>query len=174
MKNLLSLGTLAFLAITLNSCCFGTLNNALTHGKCNVSLMRVPKDIEVTSGGKRLDVTKEMFAVSSSIGGSTTTTYYTSAVSLPAKKKATIELYSPSMNKRATVELKPKANKNLVFLDILFGAGSGLLIDIPTGNLKMLTPRLLDVQSALEGKPRNKWLSHGKLKRMGKRSAKKE
>ncbi len=141
------------------------------HGKCNVSMMRSPQDLEVFSSGKKLEMSQEVFAASSSIGGSTTTTYYTAAVKLPAKHNATIELYSPSLNKRATVELKTKSNRNIIFLDILFGAGSGLLIDIPTGNLKMLTPRLLDVQSALEGKPRSKWLSHAKLKRMAKKKA---
>ncbi|MCW3121316.1 MAG: hypothetical protein JWQ38_808 [Flavipsychrobacter sp.] len=172
MKNLLLVFT-AFTAIsTLNSCCFGTLNNALTHGKSTVSMMRAPKDLEVSSNGTKLDITSEVFAASSNIGGSVTTTYYTSAVKLPAKHKTTIELYSPSMNKRATVELKPRSNRNIIWLDIIFGAGSGLLIDIPTGNLKMLTPRLLDTQSALEGKPRSKWLSHAKLKRMAKRKAK--
>ncbi|MCF8450184.1 MAG: hypothetical protein K9G49_09975 [Taibaiella sp.] len=172
MNKSLSLLTVATAAIMLNGCCFGTLNNAITHGKSKVSLMRSPQDLEVSSGGNKLPKTMEAFASSSNIGATATTTYYTSAISLPAKQKATIELYSPSMNKRATVELVPKASRNLIWLDIIFGAGSGLLIDMPTGNLKMLTPRLLDVQSALEGKPRSKWLSHGKLKRMAKRSAK--
>lgn len=172
MKKLTTIASLGLLTILLNSCCFGTLNSALTHGKSYVSLMQAPKDLEVSCQGKKLEITSEVFAASSNIGSSVTTTYYTSTVKLPAKHKTTIELYSPSQNKRATVELKPKASKNLIFLDIIFGAGSGLLIDIPTGNLKMLQPRLLDVNSALEGKPRNQWLSHGKLKRMGKRQAK--
>jgi hypothetical protein len=172
MKNLLIVLIALVSAMTLNGCCFGTLNNALTHGKSTVSLMRAPKDLEVSVDGKALDISEEAFASSSNIGATVTTTYYTSAVKLPAKHKVSIGLYSPSMNKRATVELKPRASRNIIWLDILLGAGSGLLIDIPTGNLKMLTPRLLDVQSALEGKPRNKWLSHGKLKRIAKRKAK--
>ncbi len=172
MKKLTTIASLGLLTILLNSCCFGTLNNAVAHGKSTVSLMQGPKDLEVSCEGKKLKITSEVFAASSNIGGSVTTTYYTSAVKLPAKHKTSIELYSPSQNKRATVELKPRASRNIIWLDLLLGFGSGLIIDIPTGNLKMLTPRLLDVQSALDGKPRNQWLSHGKLKRMGKRKAK--
>lgn len=159
-------------AVTSLTGCFGTISNALSHGKSTVSLMRAPQDLQVSVNGKELEKTKEMFASSSSIGGSSYTDYYTSAIKLPSKKKVTIDLYSPSMKKRASVELKPRASKNIIAADIIFTAGASLLVDIPTGNLKILTPRLLDVQSALEGKPRNKWLSHGKLKRMAKRSAK--
>jgi hypothetical protein len=172
MKKSLTIVTAFFAAIALNGCCFGTLNSAFTHGKSTVSLMRAPKDIEVSNNGTKLDITSEIFAASSNIGGSVTTTYYTSAIKLPSKHKAKIELYSPSMNKRATIELKPRASRGIIWIDILLGFGTGLFIDIPTGNLKMLTPRLLDVESALEGKPRNQWLSHSKLKRMAKHKAK--
>jgi hypothetical protein len=172
MKKLITIVSLCYTATLLTGCCFGTLNNALSHGKSTVSLMRAPKDLEVTYNGKKVPVTSEVFAASSNIGGTVTTTYYTSAVKLPCKKKASIEIYSPSSNKRATVELKPRSSKNIIALDLLLGFGSGLIIDIPTGNLKMLTPHLLDVQSALEGKPRDQWLSYGQLKRMGKRQAK--
>jgi hypothetical protein len=171
MKKFLTIAGLSYASIALTGC-FGTLNNALMHGKSAVSLLRSPEDIEVTANGTKQDITSEVFAASSNIGATVTTTYFTSAVRLPAKHKMTIELYSPSLNKRATVELKPRARRNLIWLDIIFGAGSGLLVDIPTGNLKMLTPRLLDVESALAGKPRSQWLSQGKLKRMAKRTAK--
>ena len=172
MKKLLVISIAIFTVMALNGCCFGTLNNALTHGKSNVSLMRAPKDIQVTHNGNKLDITSEVFAVSSRVGSNVTTSYYTSAVKLPCKHRQTIELYSPSTNKRATVELKPRASRNIIWLDILLGAGSGLLIDIPTGNLKILTPHLLDVESALDGKPRKEWMSQGKLKRMAKRHIK--
>jgi hypothetical protein len=172
MKKLFVIAGLFYAAIALNGCCFGTLNNALMHGKSTVSLMRAPQDIEVTANGEKQDISSELFASSANIGATVTTTYYTSGVRLPAKHKTTIELYSPSTGKRATVVLKPRSNRNLIWLDIIFGAGSGLLIDIPTGNLRMLTPHLLDVESALAGKPRNQWVSQGKLKRTGKRKAK--
>ena len=172
MRKLLTIVVAFSTAIGLNGCCWGTLNSAVTHGKSTVSLMRSPKDIQATCNGKKLDITSEVFAASSNIGGTVTTTYYTSAVKLPTKHRATIELYSPSLNKKASVDLRPRASKNIIWLDILLGFGSGLFIDIPTGNLKMLTPRLLDVESALEGKPRNQWLSQGKLKRTAKRKAK--
>jgi hypothetical protein len=171
MKKLFSV-TAACYSILLFSGC-GTFNSALTHGKSTVSLMRAPKDIVVKVNGVKQDITKEMFAATTSIGGTRTTTYYASAIKLPSKRKVSIELYSPSMNKQATVKLRPKASKNIIWADILLTACVGLWIDIPTGNLKFLTPRLIDVESALEGKDRKDWLSQGKLKRMGKRSAKK-
>ena len=166
MKKLLT-GIIGLFTVVGLSGCFGTLLSAVTHGKSTVSLMGAPKDIQVTDKqGNKLPVTSEIFT-----GSANGSSYYTSAVKLRAKQRTSIELYSPSMNKRATVDLKPRASKNIVWLDILLGFGSGLIVDIPTGNLKMLTPRLIDVQSALEGKPRKQWLSQGKLKRMAKRRA---
>ena len=171
MKKVITTFTTACLATAIFSSC-GTLNSAFTHGKSTVSMMQAPKDLEVSANGKKLELTKEVFAASSNFGGTVVTSYYTSAVKLPAKHRTTIELYSASMNKRATVDLRPRASKNIIWADILLTGSIGLWIDIPTGNLKMLTPRLIDVASALDGKPRNQWLSQGKLKRMAKRKAK--
>jgi hypothetical protein len=171
MKKLLTIGTACFITITFSGC-FGLISKALTHGKSTVSLMQAPEDLQVKCNGVEIPITSEMFATSSNIGATVTTDYYTSAIKLPSKRATTIELYSPSQNKRATVELKPKSSRNIIWADIIFTAGASLLIDIPTGSLKMLTPRLLDVESALAGKPRSQWLSHHKLKKMGKRRAK--
>lgn len=169
MKNLLLVAAAACFITTLNSC--GTIANISKKGKTEVFMIGGPEDLQVSSGGKRLEIESEVFAASSSIGGDATTTYYTAAVNLPRKKKASLELYSPSMNKRATVALKPKVWGKIVFLDVVFG-GIGLFVDIPTGNIRTLKPRMVDVQAALAGKPRSQWKSQGKMKRMTKRKIK--
>jgi hypothetical protein len=175
MKKLMTIGAACYMLTMFSSC--GTFNSLFTHGKSSVFLMQSPADVEVACNGVKLDKSKEVFAAKSrtSHGGvyntTTTTSYYATAFKLPSKKKATIELYSPSANKRATVELKPHANRNIIWADILLTGSIGLFIDIPTGNLKFLSPRLIDVESALAGKPRKEWLSQGKMKRMAKRGA---
>jgi hypothetical protein len=165
MKKLLSV-SLALCCSVLLSSCWGTFINVLSHGKSTVTLLQTPSDIEVRSNGKKLDINKEVFT------GGTNVSYYASAVKLPSKHRTTIELYSPSLNKKATVNLRPRASRNIIWLDILTTFGTSLIVDGPTGNLKMLTPRLIDVESALAGKPQNEWKSQGKLKRMAKRQAK--
>ncbi len=178
MKKLLTVVCGCIGLFSLNSC--GVLSSALTHGKSTVFMMRAPKDIEVTSGGKKLELTRDVFAAKSRTSSNgiynttTTTSYYATGVKLPSKKKATIEIYSPSENKRATVDLKPRANRNIIWADLLLSGGAGLIPDIATGCIKFLTPRLVDVESALAGKPRKEWLSQGKLKRMAKRGADKQ
>ena len=175
MKKLLSIAIAFFALISFSSC--GTLNSAFTHGKSSVFLMRAPGDVEVTCNGKKLDQSQEVFASKSRSHSNgvykttTTTNYYQTAFKLNHKHKAVVELYSPSTGKRATVELKPRANRNIIWADILLTGSFGLWIDWPTGNLKALTPRLIDVESALAGKPRKEWLSQGKMKRMAKRGA---
>ena len=175
MKKLITVTIACFAIMSFSSC--GTLNNALLHGKSSVFMMRAPQDLEIKCNGVILDKTRDVFASksrshSNGIYKSTTTTnYYQTAIKLNHKKKATIDLYSPSLNKHATVELRPRANRNIIWADILLTSAIGLWIDIPTGNLKTLTPRLIDVESALAGKPRKEWLSQGKLKRMAKRGA---
>lgn len=168
MKKILAVATGLSALVLMNSC--GTIGYAVTKGNSTVSLMRAPKDLEVSANGKKLEITSEVFAVTSSIGGTSTTSYYTSALLLPHKKKVTLELYSPSDGKRSTVMMKPRVSRNILLADILLTANIGTIIDIATGNLKQLTPRLVDVRSSLDGK---KWLSHGKLKRMAKRNIKK-
>lgn len=170
MKKLVSLS--ALLSLFLFSSC-GTIITAIKHGKSEVFMIEAPNDLQVTANGEKLDLSSEVFAASGRIGSDVTTTYYTGAVKLPHNKKATLELYSPSKNKRATVELKPRTYGIYVFLDILFTAGGGLIVDYPTGGIKILKPRLVDVHHALEGKTRKQWRSQGKLKRMTKRKIKK-
>lgn len=178
MKKLLTLALVCGSLLSLSSC--GVIVNAMKHGQSSVFMMRAPQDLEISSKGVKLDKTRDVFAAKSreSSNGiyktTTTTNYYATAVKLNHKKKATVDLYSPSLNKRASVDLKPRANRGLIWLDILFTGGAGLLIDIPTGGLKHLTPRLIDVESALAGKPRKEWLSQGKLKRMAKKGADKQ
>ena len=165
MKKLLAV-SLALCSSILLSSCWGTFVNVLSHGKSTVSLMQAPKDLQVRSNGVKLPIVSEVFA------GSSKASYYTSAVKLPAKHRVSIELYAPSQDKKAIVNLRPRASRNIIWLDILTTFGISLMVDGPTGNLKMLTPRLIDVESALAGKPQNEWKSQGKLKRMAKRKAK--
>ena len=175
MKKLLVIVAGFYTLFTFSSC--GVLSNALTHGKSSVFMMRAPKDLEVSSNGQKLELVRDVFAAKSRSHDNgiykttTTTSYYATAVKLPHNRKAKIELYSPSLNQRATVDLRPRANRNIIWADILLTWTMGLWIDIPTGGLKFLTPRLVDVESALAGKPRKQWLSQGKLKRMTKRGA---
>lgn len=166
MKKLLFAAALAVLGTTGMSSC-GTIAGALTSNKRPVFMMEAPRDLQVTHEGKKVNITSDAFASSS--GGSVTTTWYTSSVRLPYKKTTTIELYSPSQNKKATVELKSKGSGGIIFLDLMFTGGVGVVIDVLTKNHKVLKPKYVDVQRALDGKPRNEWRSQGKLKRITKR-----
>jgi hypothetical protein len=166
IRNLTAIAAACYSLMLFNSC--GTISNGMSHGKSPVFMIAAPKDLEVTSAGKKLDIESEVFAASSNIGGTVTTTYYTAAVKLPHNRKASLDLYSPSMNKKATVAVRPKVSGTLIFLDIIF-FGVGLPIDIITGNLTVLKPRLVDAENLLNGKPSR---SQGKLKRMTKRKIK--
>lgn len=170
MKNLLFVAAAICFMTVLNSC--GTIKNASKKGKTEVFLINGPKDLRVSSNGQSLSIESEVFAASGHTDGSTTA-FYTSAVNLPSKKKAVLELYSPSSGKKASVTVRPRLWGKMVVVDMLLTAGIGLLVDIPTGNIRTLKPRLIDVENALAGKPRSKWKSQGKLKRMTKRKIKK-
>jgi hypothetical protein len=166
MKQLLTIAALSGSLASLNSC--GTISYAMKKGKAPVFMIDGPSDLQVTSGGKPVEMSSEVFAASSNIGGTVTTSYYTKAAMMPHKRKATLDLYSPSMNKHASITVKPKVSGKLIFLDIILG-GVGLPIDLATGNATVLKKRLVDVKSTLEGSPSR---SQGKLKRMTKRKIK--
>jgi|GEM_PF-4193639 len=168
-NNTLLLVAALWLMWSFSSC--GTILNASKKGKTEVFLIDAPSDLQVSSGGERLSIGSDVFAASGRTNGSVA--YYTSSVKLPRKKRASLELYSPGSGKRATVELKPKVWGKIVVVDALLTGGFGWLIDIPTGNILTLKPRLIDVPAAMAGKPRSKWRSQGKLKRVTKRHIKK-
>ena len=178
MKKLMTIVCGCFGLMSLNSC--GVLNTAFTHGKSTVFMMRSPGDIEVTCEGKKLDKVRDVFAAKSRTHSNgvynttTTTSYYATGVKMASKKRATIEIYSPSLNKKATVEVKPKGSKAIIFCDVLFTFGIGLIPDLLTGDYKYASPQLVDVESALAGKPRKEWYSQGKMRRMAKRGADKK
>lgn len=166
-KNLLTVVTALCAMVLMNSC--GTIIYSINKGNATVSLLQAPKDLQVKMDGKRIDIVSEVFAATATTH--TTTSYYTSAIKLPNKKKATIELYSPSTGKKSTVNLKPTTSGTIIVADLFFGFGVGLVLDLVTGNHKKLSPRLIDVQNSLDNK---KWIRHGKLKRIEKRRIKRK
>lgn len=167
MKNLILIAATAFFMASLNSC--GTILNASKKGKTEVFLIDAPGDLSVSSNGEHLSMESDIFAANGKTNGATA--FYTKCVRLPRKKKATLTLSSGG--KTATVALKPKVWGKIAVVDALLTAGFGWLIDIPTGNILTLKPRLIDVPAALAGKPRSQWRSQGKLKRQTKRKIKK-
>ncbi|GAA4462430.1 hypothetical protein GCM10023093_09020 [Nemorincola caseinilytica] len=169
MKQFITIASAICLMSMLHSC--ATIVNASKKGKTEVFLIDAPGDIQASSNGQSLSKTSEVFAANGRTNGAVA--FYTTAVMLPRKKRATLELYSPSTGQKATVALKPKLWGKMVIADALLTAGIGWLIDGPTGNLLTLKPRLIDVPAAMAGKPRSKWRSQGKLKRQTKRGIKK-
>lgn len=169
MKQIITIAAAVCLMSMLNSC--ATIVNAKKKGKTEVFLIDGPGDLQATCNGQQLSFTNEVFAASGRTNGAVA--FYTKAVMLPRKKKTTLELYSPSSGKKATVALKPKVWGKMAIADALLTGGFGWLIDIPTGNLLTLKPRLMDVPAALNGKSRSQWRSQGKLKRQTKRGIKK-
>ncbi len=162
------------LAGTLASC--GTITGAISK-KRPVSLMLAPSDIEVKANGEPVEVTSEVFDIRSgddlTLNLSTTTSYATKGVRLPYKKPVTLELYSPSAGKRATIELKSRAS-GLFFWGNLFSFPIlGHIVDGVTKNNHLLKPRYIDVDAALAGKPIKEWRSQSKLKRLQKRKMRK-
>jgi hypothetical protein len=164
-KNLLTIVSALSAMVFMNSC--GTMIYSINKGKATVSLLQAPQDLQVKMDGKRVEIVSEVFAATGNTH--TTTQYYTSAIKLPHKKKATIELYSPSTGKKSTVAIKPTTSGTIIAADLSFGFGVGLIVDLVTGNYKKLSPRLIDVQNSLDGK---KWIRHGKLKRIEKKRIK--
>lgn len=166
-KNLFTVVTALCAMLLMNSC--GTIVNALNKGNSTVSLLQAPSDLEVKLNGKKIKITSEVFAATAT--STTTTQYYTAAIKLPNKERATVELYSPSEGKRSTVNLRPTTSGTIIVADLFVGFGVGLVLDLVTGNHKKLSPRLIDVRNSLDNK---KWIKHGKLKRIEKRSIKRK
>ena len=166
MKNI---GTLFFVAcctLLFSSC--GSIYSAVHHGMRPVYLVDAPKDIEVSVNGVKQKITEDMVMTYEQKGLGTHrygTDFSTRSIRLHYKHDATIDIYSPSQNKKATILLKSKGSGAYITTDIIFTGCIGLLVDIPTKNYKVLKPRLVDVKSALDGKPINKWRSKSKLKR---------
>lgn len=148
-----------------------------------VHLMSAPRDLKVKVNGEAKNITSEYFGQSLD-GFSTrwdganvrhTTDYYTSAVKLPFKNgPATMELHSASMQKSATVELKPKRWSIIFWGNMLSFPISGHLVDGFTNNNKIMKPNFIDVEYALAGKPVSEWRGKSKLKRMEKKQIRKK
>lgn len=154
---------------SLNSC--GTIAGAITGGKRPSFLVNAPKDVTVKLNGETLDITSELFA--SNVAGNATRDYYAAAVKMPYKKALTIQLSSASAGKSTTLDLKPKGISAIFWGNILIAPIVGHIIDGVTNNNKMLQPKYIDVQSALNNIPVKDWPSQGKLKRISKSAAKK-
>lgn len=159
-KKLTVLPLLSYLIIfSLSSC--GSIYSAFHHGKRPVYFVDAPADLEVTMNGQKLEMHEDVAVSTSHSMGHTTVhnNYYTPSVRIPYKHDATLEVYSPSKNKRGTFTLQSRVSGNYVIVDILLTAGLGLLVDLPTKNAKVLKPRLVDTRAALAGKPVKKWRS---------------
>lgn len=143
MKKLLMIAMAVSSLLSLYSCgTFGYLEN---HGKREICLNAVPKDLIVTSGGKILDVHTSVYKSKTRLSfiGRTKTTTSTSgpAVTVARKNRARLEFYCPSTNLRDTLELIPKMNWGIFAGDWFLSAAFGFLVDIPLGNLKEVYPR---------------------------------
>lgn len=162
MKKITNHLFLFFTATVLLSSC-GTISGLVTKGKRPVFLMMAPSDIRVEVNGERQDITKDAFA------SSEYATYYVSSVRLPYKEDLTMVISSGGRS--ASIDLKSKTF-GAVFVGNFFSFPLvGHILDGVTKNSKTLKPRYIDCERALEGKPISEWRSQGKLKRMGKRSA---
>lgn len=154
MKKIITIVLAVCPLLFLNSC--GTIGSAINHGKREIFMDKAPKDLVVTSAGKKLDVHYSVYKSHTSrrtrgnITTSKTNTISYPAVTVARKKRATLEFYSPSWNKKATVELKPKVNWAIFAGDWFLTANFGLLIDIPTGNLKEVYPNFISVDGLLK------------------------
>lgn len=154
---------------TLSSC--GTIAGAITGGKRPSFLVNAPKDVQVKLNGETLDISSELFASSSF--GNVTRDYYAAAVKMPYKKPVTIDLSSASLGKSATLDLKPKSSGAIFWGNIFLMPIAGHIIDAVTHNNKMLQPKYIDVEKALNNVPVKDWPSQGKLKHLSKKAAKK-
>ncbi len=154
----------AVLAVGMSSC--GSISGLITKQKRPVFLMMAPSDLTVDVDGERQEITSEVFATQTI--GNTTYTYYTSAVKLPYKKAVSMTIRSGG--KSATFELQPKTFGAVWVGNIFSFPVVGHIVDMATKNSKVLKPRYIDVERALDGKPIKEWRGKGKLKRMQKRA----
>jgi len=153
--------------LTMSSC--GSIAGAITKGKRPSFIVNSPKDVTITKDGKELDVALELFAVTEGYGQSLN--FYTSAIKLPYKEAATLEITSG--NRTGTVDLKPKGNRAIFWGNLIFAPIVGHIIDGVTHNNKSLQPRYIDVESVLNHVPLKDWPNQKKLKRIEKRKIKK-
>lgn len=160
-KSTLQLSLFMALAMALSSC--GTIAGLITKQKRPVFLMMAPSDIRVEVNGVRQDITSDAFA------GGSNVTYYVSSVRLPYKEDLTMVISSGGRS--ASIDLKSKRFGYIFWGNMFSFPIVGHIVDAVTDNNKTLKPRYIDCERALEGKPVSEWRSQGKLKRMGKRSA---
>ncbi|TKB96940.1 hypothetical protein [Pedobacter cryophilus] len=154
--------------VTFSSC--GTIGAALSKGERPSFIVNAPKDVVVKLDGKEIDISSEIFAAGGV--GNVTNTFYSSAVNVPFKKPITLEISSASTGKTAMVDLKPKNGSVYFWGNLIFAPIVGHVIDGVTDNNKELTPRYIDVASALNNVPFDQWPNQGKLKRIQKSKAK--
>lgn len=167
IKSFVLLSLAASGLLVMSSC--GSIAGALTKGKRPSFIVNSPKDVTITKDGKELDVALELFAVTEGYGQSLN--FYTSAIKLPYKNAATLQITSG--NRTGTVDLKPKGNRAIFWVNLIFAPIVGHIIDGVTKNNKSLQPRYIDVESVLNHVPLKDWPSQKKLKRIEKRKIKK-
>ena len=168
-KTILNLLALTTVTLMISSC--GTVMSSFS-SKRPVMLMQAPNDIKVKVNGEVVDVTKEYLSSNESSGSGVkiSTNYFTRGVRLPYKQDVQMELSSVSQNKTAQFTLKSKGSSlffwgNLFLLPIV-----GHIIDGTTKNNRLLSPRYIDVEYALQGKPISEWRGKNKLTRKEKKS----
>lgn len=156
-------------SLLMSSC--GTIAGAITGGKRPSFLINAPQDVTVKLNGEALAINSELFA--SNNVGKVSRDYYTAAVKMPYKNPVSIVISSTSTGKTATLDLKPKNSSAIFWGNIFIAPIVGHIIDGVTRNNKMLQPKYIDVESALNNVPLKDWPSQGKLKRIAKSGAKK-
>ena len=161
--------TLAAISMIIFSSC-GTIGAALSNGERPSFIVNAPKDVVVKLDGKEVDLSLETFAVGGV--GNVTNIYSGAAVNVPFKKPITLEISSASSGKTATVDLKPKNGSVYFWGNLIFAPIVGHVIDGVTDNNKELTPRYIDVASALNKIPFDQWPNQRQLKRIQKSKAK--
>lgn len=146
----------------------GSISSGVSGGKRAVYLINAPHDLRVIINGQQKKITREYFAYTPT-SSSSGTSYYTSGVKLPYKKRVQLELVSG--NQTAQIELIPKTRAIYHIGTLFIFPIGGNILDAATKNDKELYPRFIDVKAALSGISQDKWASQGKLKRQTKRNA---
>jgi hypothetical protein len=120
--------------------------------KTEVVLVNPPGDLKVYEDGKELPVEKVMAQVKSKgIGdGQQITTYYASGVFVNKKQKRH-KLTLESGGKKGDVNLTSKVNGGMLFLDIVFTGGVGVIVDGATKKWRKIKSNHVDVPAIIAG-----------------------
>lgn len=118
--------------------------------KKNIFLVDLPKDLAVTLDGQPLEIKNQR--VGTVDRGGIRTSYSYPGVRVKLKKNMVLKMSSG--DKTAAFPLKPVVRAGdltvAILLDVFFGMGVGLIVDIASGAIKTAKERFVDVPALLE------------------------